>query len=652
MCGLNCLRRGALCAESRGCLRRLNRFAGAGGEAIAEVRVSEADLLAEGLGFVEEVDVSQDVLLGEKVADQIKIADDARECLALLFVHPRVRHELAGFEAGEGHLAAQHVELPGRDGGVGVGDLEGRSNLVFSDAEAPRDGGGGPGRFRLPKSHDGSFLAAFECECRRWVPSPGTFLERGNRQDAGWTNGEDAAKDGGPTGDNRRPPMRLLCTGDLHIGRRSAGTSGDGFSCGEAWERLAALAAGDPVDGVQIPRVDAVLISGDVTDQDNRYFQAIGPFERGLARLHRAGIDVVGVAGNHDHDTLREVAPRLRREYGFRLLGGDGWESVILDRDGERLRVIGWSYPAAEHPRCPLHDLTVEASSIPTVGLVHVQRGGPDGRFAYARDEDLRAHSEVDLWVIGHVHAPRSEFSETLRVVNPGSPQAMDFGEGDWHGASVVQVRGKSHLWEAERLGASTAWYGRVAVELHQNALSDLAGIREYVREMLAERRDEFLAQSACLRYIEFRIDLVGTSNVSREALDGLCRDLVKGVELRPLEGEARVRVAVSRATAHGVRPLRDLDQYARSTGPVAVLARTLRALASSETLSPEVANLMAQLAHAARQRAEHSRFAPALAVPPPNEETLRRWAVEEGYALLERLLAQNPETAPVEVMA
>lgn len=445
-------------------------------------------------------------------------------------------------------------------------------------------------------------------------------------------------------------PMRLLCTGDLHIGRRSAGTSGDGFSCGEAWERLAALAAGDPVDGVQIPRVDVVLISGDVTDESNRYFQAIGPFERGLARLHKAGIDVVGVAGNHDHDTLREVAPRLAQEYGFRLLGADGWESVTLDRGGEKLRVIGWSYPAAEHPRCPLHELTVEPSALPTVGLVHVQRGGPDGRFAYARDEDLRAHPEIDLWVIGHVHVPLSEFGDTLRVVNPGSPQAMDFGEANWHGASVVYVRGKSQVREAERLGVSTARYIRLPVELDPTELTSIAAVREHVREALAQRRDEFLAETGGLRYLEFRIDLTGISNVSREALDGLCQQLVKGVELRPAEGEASVRVTVSRATANGVRPLRDLESYARTTGPIAVLARTLQALLGAEPLTPEVSNLVSQLGHAARQRAEHSRFAPALVVTPPSEETLRRWAVEEGYALLERLLAQNPE--PAEVMA
>ncbi|MGV3614107.1 MAG: metallophosphoesterase family protein [Fimbriimonas sp.] len=447
--------------------------------------------------------------------------------------------------------------------------------------------------------------------------------------------------------------MRLLCTGDLHIGRRSAGTSGDGFSCGDAWDRIAALAAGEAVDGQQIPRVDAVLISGDVTDQSNRYFQAIGPFERGLAKLRAAKVPVLAVAGNHDHDTLRDVAPRLQTNYGFRLLGADGWEETTLERDGETIRIVGWSYPGPEHPGCPLHELRLAPSNLPTVGLVHVQRGGPDGRFAYGRDEDLRAHPEVDLWVVGHVHVPRNEFGTSLRVVNPGSPQAMDFGEGGWHGVSVVHVRGKGNVRCTEEIGTSSAWYQRVGIELHGDTLTDLTSVREHVREVLAQARDEFVARSSAVRFVEFRVELMGVSSVPHGALDGLCRELTKGIELRAGEGETPIRVAVSGATASGVRPLRDLDAYAAWTGPVAVLARTLRALARPEPLPPDLAAFVAQLGHLARQRSGHARFAAAKDVPPPDEATLRQWAVEEGYVLLERLLAQNPEAGrPAEVEA
>src|SRR5690606_1937215 len=100
--------------------------------------------------------------------------------------------------------------------------------------------------------------------------------------------------------------VRILCAGDLHLGRRSSRVPWDGDgaagSCAEAWMRLVECAIRE--------RVDLVALSGDLVDHDNRWFEAFGPLERGLKRLADAGIPVYAVAGNHDYDTL----PHLRSE--------------------------------------------------------------------------------------------------------------------------------------------------------------------------------------------------------------------------------------------------------------------------------------------------------------------------------------------------
>ena len=53
--------------------------------------------------------------------------------------------------------------------------------------------------------------------------------------------------------------MKLLCTGDLHVGRRSSGLpSDDKHSCAAAWSRV--------VDEALVAKVDVVLLSGDLMD--------------------------------------------------------------------------------------------------------------------------------------------------------------------------------------------------------------------------------------------------------------------------------------------------------------------------------------------------------------------------------------------------
>src|SRR3954469_17173730 len=111
--------------------------------------------------------------------------------------------------------------------------------------------------------------------------------------------------------------VRVLATGDIHIGRCSTKTDEPGWPCAQAWDDLVRLAIDE--------RVDLVALSGDIVDRENRYYEAIGPLERGLRALAKEGIPVFAVSGNHDHDVLPRVADALGGfDSGFRLLGRGG----------------------------------------------------------------------------------------------------------------------------------------------------------------------------------------------------------------------------------------------------------------------------------------------------------------------------------------
>ena len=67
---------------------------------------------------------------------------------------------------------------------------------------------------------------------------------------------------------NEKPDFRLLLTGDLHIGRSSsrvpAGVSADALRAATAWERIVQLAISESVN--------AVLLSGDIADEQNKFW--------------------------------------------------------------------------------------------------------------------------------------------------------------------------------------------------------------------------------------------------------------------------------------------------------------------------------------------------------------------------------------------
>src|SRR6476659_9442001 len=134
--------------------------------------------------------------------------------------------------------------------------------------------------------------------------------------------------------------MRVLCTGDVHLGRPLSqipdSSALKGVSSTAAWRAIVKLALEE--------KVDLLAISGDLVDAANRYYEAIGPVEEGIRQLADAGIPVVAVAGNHDHSALPRIADRL--DGALTLLGRhEQWERWTLMRDGRpALHVDGWSF--------------------------------------------------------------------------------------------------------------------------------------------------------------------------------------------------------------------------------------------------------------------------------------------------------------------
>ena len=107
--------------------------------------------------------------------------------------------------------------------------------------------------------------------------------------------------------------MKLLHTSDWHVGKTLKGRS--------RLDEQKAVLGRDRRAGDQQHEVDAVLIAGDLYENVAPTAEAQQLVVRTLLQLARAGIEVIAIAGNHDHGPTFEAYRPLMGVAGIRLFG-------------------------------------------------------------------------------------------------------------------------------------------------------------------------------------------------------------------------------------------------------------------------------------------------------------------------------------------
>jgi exonuclease SbcD len=106
--------------------------------------------------------------------------------------------------------------------------------------------------------------------------------------------------------------VKFLHTADWHIGKTLKGRD-------RLEEQSAVL--GEIVRIAEEQQVDAVLIAGDVYDSTAPSAQAQRLVVHALLRLRRIGVEVIAIAGNHDHPETFDAYRPLMGEVGITLVG-------------------------------------------------------------------------------------------------------------------------------------------------------------------------------------------------------------------------------------------------------------------------------------------------------------------------------------------
>lgn len=468
--------------------------------------------------------------------------------------------------------------------------------------------------------------------------------------------------------------VKILCTGDLHIGRLPSALPVDvdasSVSPASVWSDVVELALRE--------RVDLVLLSGDLIDRSNRLFEAFGPLESGIRALTERGIVVVAVAGNHDFDALPRFARTFQSivdlaeepdgpvESGFHLLGEGGrWERLTVVKRGRPIvHIDGWSFPKEHVSANPLHEFDrgnfngQDDLSVPTIGIIHADLGQTESKYAPVTASDL-AQAGHAFWLLGHIHKPSYIGESTpCPILYPGSVQPLDPGETGERGPWLVHISEKVNYGSQNRPDFSVeAVHIPMARLTYENLSVDVTGSQSvndaetYLITAMRQSLTRSIERSGpSLRHLLIRLQLTGRTPAHSKIGETL-HEMIKDLELS--EGHTKaypIRLDIN------TTPDRDLEQIAAGIGAPAILARAL--------LSPKD-EATAQLLKKVRQKIVQIRGNRTYAQIPPSknpfvskggsdrvvsgEDQINEWVKQEGLRLLDALLAQKETDASEE---
>lgn len=203
-----------------------------------------------------------------------------------------------------------------------------------------------------------------------------------------------------------------------------------------------------------------LIIAGDVFDGDWKDVTTGLFFVGVLGALHRAGIPVFIVKGNHDAESL--ISRDLPYPDSVKVFRANAAETIALD--GLRVALHGRSFP---------NRLTGDfVDTYPArregwlnIGVLHTSLDGTRGHEGYApcSIDDLRRFG-YDYWALGHVHGAEIVAREPW-IVFPGNLQGRNVRETGAKGAMRVTVE-DGRIVEVTPLALDRARWAHLTIDV------------------------------------------------------------------------------------------------------------------------------------------------------------------------------------------
>ncbi len=309
------------------------------------------------------------------------------------------------------------------------------------------------------------------------------------------------------------------------------------------------------VDTAIAEEVHAVLIAGDLFDNERLSFATEEVLLEQLRRLDAAGIPCFYCTGNHDPSGMPPRGGKMDWPASLHLFGTlKPVSHVIRDPSGEpRACIVGAGHATSKEEKNLAASFPEAQSDAPHVGLLHTQvmsaeEAASHDRYAPCAVEDLQGKGYA-YWALGHVHK-RQRVAAEPKAWYSGNIQGRHPGETGPKGGLLVTIRDGARVETEFRSFAPIQW-----VEIALDDLQDLHTVDDICARVAADF--SALAGEDVAEAWMLRVRLRGRTPLAQELRDAEQRQELEEMLCFRLDDVLEVEIKADR-----VAPAVDVDKH------------------------------------------------------------------------------------------
>lgn len=304
--------------------------------------------------------------------------------------------------------------------------------------------------------------------------------------------------------------FKFIHAADLHIESPYKGVKSLNKKLGEALVQRGFEAYDQLIQTCIDEAIDFLLIAGDSFDSESGSLGAQYRFFSGLEKLHKHGINVYIICGNHD--PLNRWAKNFQLPNNVFRFKANDIQQEVFSKEGKALASIyGVSYGEKEEFNgLAEHFKRTDQNSF-AIGMLHGMLSGKEGHTPYCPFtlDQLRA-SGMDYWALGHIHKREIIHEKNPIAVYSGNIQGRHFNETGEKGCYLIEVE-RGTVTEQKFIQLSSIIFERSELDINDIENMDVLFAEiDALKERLLAKDNAYM----------LRITLTGNTNLYSELTD------------------------------------------------------------------------------------------------------------------------------------